>query len=205
MTLPAAAAALVQTSNRNAVAHRTIGLLLAASIGGQVIVGVAVRSWLRSDKPPPSYWMRVRQVHRVLGYIMVATGLANCYLGADMLLRGYGRWLVLSYIVALIVGYIGLSLHDEFYRDRTSNTLIVLDKNNARRLAMSQAANSMSLADVRANVAAGCRWVIVQVRGSECACPCVCVSPLLECACAAGVDLRRGRLPEEPSGWRLPH
>lgn len=185
VTLPAAGAALVSARAGLSVAHMWVGMSLAACVAIQVVVGVAVRGWLRSDSPPPSYWGNVRKAHNIVGYMMVRhgagagsalhsvhghcfapctpcqpqpsvsptrpspplhsracvparfasispfyvsspvqvlAGMVNSFLGAEMLLKGYGRWILLAWLVGLIVTFVIMSALDEFNKDAFSES-----------------------------------------------------------------------------------
>jgi hypothetical protein len=144
-------------------AHLWLAMLIAVLIAANVVFGVALRSWLRDDKQPPAYWRHIRTFHRVSGYVMVLAGFVNCYLGAELMFGALGRWVLTCYFGAFVVLYILGYAYDEWAKDRHDPfSHVGLDNDNARRLAMSQSANSMTMAEVRANVTAGCKWVIMQ-------------------------------------------
>jgi hypothetical protein len=152
ITLPAAGAALVAKSTAKSVAHATVGLVLASILILQVIAGAAIRNWLRSDKPPPKHWMQVRWFHHVTGWLMVGLGLVNCVLGADMILPN-GRWGVIAYVALVVMGFVAALAVDEVKRDQTAvPDALKFDTDEARRIAMSQAVNSMTIAEVRHNI-----------------------------------------------------
>jgi len=165
ITLPAAGAALVARTNARSVAHATVGLTLSSVLILQVIAGAAMRNWLRSDKPPPKHWGQVKWFHRITGWLMVALGLTNCILGADMILPN-GRWGVIAYVVLIIIGFIIALAIDEIKRDQTAiPDALKFDSDEARRISMSQAVNSMTIAEVRHNIQVRAGGV-AETRGS---------------------------------------
>lgn len=54
--------------------------------------------------------------------MQVLAGMVNCFLGAEMLLKGYGRWILLAWLVGLIVTFVIMSALDEFNKDAFSES-----------------------------------------------------------------------------------
>jgi hypothetical protein len=159
LTLPAAGNALLQIGEPSSLAHANLGLSLAITLIAEVVVGALIRSWLRSDKQPPKYWMTTRFFHKVVGWTMYAAGGVNCTLGAGILLPEWGGWIVLGYFMALSLTMIVLAFYDEKKRDEVSRPGIMkMDVDNRRRVSISQSSQSLTMQEVRANVRAGCKW-----------------------------------------------
>jgi peroxidase len=164
LTLPAAGTALVGLSSGTvrSVAHAFLGLSISSLIIAQIVMGAAVRGWMRGDKQPPAYWFKMKRVHKWMGYSMVTGAAINCVLGAELLLGVIAQWIVIAYFVLLIVIVLVLSWREEVYRDRVANPSVTkLDEDTARRFSMSHSASSLTMAEVRAHVRAGSKWIIV--------------------------------------------
>ena len=143
------------------MAHSTVGVVLAAIMLAQVVMGALIRNWLRSDKAPPKYWRQVRLTHKALGWFMLLLGLAQCVLGAELILPN-GKWGILAYVVIILVAFVVGLFIDERHREHVSQPgILKFDQDEARRISMSQAVNSLTMAEVRANVVGGAKWVVL--------------------------------------------
>jgi hypothetical protein len=85
LTLPAAGSALVQVSRASTVAHAYVGISLSVLVAVQVVIGVLVRNWLRSEKQPPQSWKYYKWFHRHIGWLMMFAGFSNIVLGIGFL------------------------------------------------------------------------------------------------------------------------
>lgn len=164
ITLPAAGGALIQSTQHEVnVAHAKVGMALAALLLMEVVWGAMVRAWLSGDKVPPFYWSYLKKCHGFVGWGMLLAGLSNCVLGVDMLIKD-GRWIMLVYasIVVFIVSVMLIISRCKRARAKASTSVVAIDGEQGRRIAMSQSKFSLTVAELRANVRAGSQWVIVQ-------------------------------------------
>lgn len=93
--------------------------------------------------------------------LQVVAGFVNCFLGADMLLKSYGRWIVLAWVVVLVAIFLIMNAIEERERDRGSAGAMI-DRDDAKRLAISQSSTSLTMAEVRAAVRGGSKWAIIE-------------------------------------------
>jgi len=164
LTLPAAGTALVGfgSGTTRSVAHAFIGLSISSLMIAQIIMGAMVRGWMQGDKQPPHYWFLIKRIHKWLGYSMVIGALINCIIGAGLLLGDTAQWVVIGYFVTMIILILFAAFREEKYRDKSQSFGIkTLDQDTNRRYSMSHSSASMTMAEVRAHVRGGSKWVIV--------------------------------------------
>lgn len=164
LTIPAAGQALAAGGSGESVAHGFIGVSVAIIIVLQALLGIAIRSWLQSDNSPPVSFYRYRILHRVLGWLLVLFGMTNCYLGVKMLIPS-AQYYFIGYFAFIFILYGVLSFQLEMANFRSSQPSAIKKGWNGpkaiRRASIAESEQSLSLSEVRMNVRAGRKWVLL--------------------------------------------
>lgn len=162
VTLPAAAAALVASSNGLSQGHLWVGMAIAVLIATNVVLGVGLRQWLRSESQPPHYWIHVRRFHFYSGYLMAIFGMVNCHIGIELMFGATGRIFSLVYNFSLIAAFIAGLAWEEYGRTvSTAEARMAFDRHSA---ALATSVQSLSNAELRAQVRGGSKWVVIDGR-----------------------------------------
>jgi len=130
----------------------------------QVVLGAATRNWLRSDKRPPDEFFYVIMAHRLFGWMLAGLGMVNVYLGVSLLLPE-AKYYILGYLVLICTAYGVMGVYDEVMRDSVATPVsMVKGKNNntLKREFIAHSAQSMTMEDVRRNIRAGCKFIILE-------------------------------------------
>ncbi len=157
VTVPSASAALIAqaTGTTQGRSHALIGIVLVVIMQVQLFVGLLVRHWMKDpSEPPMAAYVLIRMGHRIAGWGVLLLGLAQAYMGVNLLspdLRGAYLGLVITLCVVFVVALM--------YNEVLVSMGIV---DSGKHLsAVQSSTTSMSVSDVRRRLREGAQWVFM--------------------------------------------
>ena len=157
VTFPAVGSAIITVGSAQQLSHAYVGICLTLTMLLQIITGSVIRHWMKEKATPPMRaFVNTKRFHRTFGWVLMATGFLQCYLGMSMLLPGTvgAYWIFVACICCLFAGFI-------LYHEITSSLSDIDSIKSKAQAAMQTTSAAMTVSEVRRRLREGAKWVIL--------------------------------------------